>query len=217
MKKNLEISCLIPAKDEEKRIRKILEVLGNCSLINKIIVVDDGSGDKTAEVVKKYPVRLLQHQEDLGKGAALQSGISEITSDFVIFLDADLVNLKEKHLLKLLDPLIQNSNLSMTIGTFRGGRFRTDLAHLLAPSWSGIRALRREFYKNLPDLSASRYGVDIKISQFARKNGFKIKKVKLFGLTHPTQEEKLGLRKGLGSRLKMYREVIAEYFKNLTK
>ncbi len=96
----LKLSIIIPAYNEEDAIG---DIIGRClsekrNIINKtsvlkveIIVVDDGSRDKTAEIVKRFgrEVKLITFKKNKGYGAALKAGFKEASGNLVSFLDAD--------------------------------------------------------------------------------------------------------------------------------
>ena len=86
-----EISVIIPAFNEEAAIGALLSSMVANGQAGKyeIIVVDDGSTDKTAEIVSAFPVRLLRHEVNKGYGAALKSGIRKAKGEKVIMLDSD--------------------------------------------------------------------------------------------------------------------------------
>ena len=89
------ISIIIPAYNEEHRIeRAILEVLRYCSeraLDGDIIVVDDGSTDKTAIFAMKHKgVRCIQNGKNMGKGYSVRRGFREARGEIILFTDADL-------------------------------------------------------------------------------------------------------------------------------
>lgn len=88
-KTELSVTVLIPAHNEEKRIGKTLEALRRVSYPKlEVIVLDDGSTDKTAEVVKGYGFRVLTF-ERMGKAAVLNEGMKLASGDVIIILDAD--------------------------------------------------------------------------------------------------------------------------------
>ena len=92
------VSFVLPAYNEEENITKAIEdtvtvASRHCSEFN-VIVVDDGSTDRTAERVDacsaRHPqVRLVRHATNQGYGQALRSGFSGATQDFVFYTDAD--------------------------------------------------------------------------------------------------------------------------------
>ena len=91
------LSVVIPAYNEEDGIGQIVErvlatrpALQDCAAALELIVVDDGSRDRTAEIVGEYPeVRLVQHPTNYGYGAALKTGFARATGQWLGFLDAD--------------------------------------------------------------------------------------------------------------------------------
>ncbi len=93
----LELSIVIPAYNEEKSIGKlldtILEVMNRNSLSYQIIVVDDCSTDKTAQIVENFVsenLDLLRLPANMGKGAAVQKAIEASSGKFILVQDADL-------------------------------------------------------------------------------------------------------------------------------
>lgn len=97
----IKLSIIIPAYNEGKTIHFILDKLQNVSLINQIekevIIVNDCSKDNTEETILKYiaenphlNIQYYKHEVNKGKGAALHSGISKATGDYLIIQDADL-------------------------------------------------------------------------------------------------------------------------------
>jgi glycosyltransferase involved in cell wall biosynthesis len=91
MTKNQHVTVIIPAYNEESGIRDTLEKLisGNFHEKYEIIVVDDGSSDRTREVCEEFPVRVISHTVNKGYGAALKTGIRKSTTDRVVFMDSD--------------------------------------------------------------------------------------------------------------------------------
>ena len=96
-----KLSVVIPAYNEAATIHLILDKVLKVELISKleleIIIVDDCSKDGTIEVIQKYitqtqtnVISLYRHEKNQGKGAALHTGISMATGNYVIIQDADL-------------------------------------------------------------------------------------------------------------------------------
>ena len=92
------LSVVIPAYNEEDGIAdivdRVLAVKDSLAQVGvpklELIVVDDGSHDRTAEIAQSYPdVRLIRHQTNKGYGAALKTGFHNATGDLLAFLDAD--------------------------------------------------------------------------------------------------------------------------------
>lgn len=125
--KKLKLSIIIPAYNEEKTVGQVIETLEKLSLAQlekEIIVVNDGSYDKTPEIVKKYADKMkslvfVSHPKNMGKGAAVQTGIKNATGDILLIQDADL-EYSPSDIPKLLEPI-----LSGKVKVVYGTRLRT--------------------------------------------------------------------------------------------
>lgn len=95
----MTVALIIPAYNEEQRLRPFLQSIvdftaDHPNAIQEILVVDDGSTDTTVQVAQSCTqqlpqIRVIQHEKNRGKGAAVQTGVLAATSDYVIFIDAD--------------------------------------------------------------------------------------------------------------------------------
>lgn len=140
-----KICVVIPAYDEEKTIGNVLKPLSATRTIDEIIVVSDGSHDRTANIARSYNARVIEFDENHGKTNAVLTGVKNTDADIILMLDADLIGLKEEHITSLLQPVIDNK-ADMTIGIFDSGRGVTDFAQKIAPFLSGQRAICRTFF-----------------------------------------------------------------------
>lgn len=91
-----KISVIIPAYNEEKTILQVLESVAAQKVEGiefEVVVVDDGSKDRTAELVESRPelyTRFVRMPQNGGKGAAVKAGLKAATGDYILFQDADL-------------------------------------------------------------------------------------------------------------------------------
>lgn len=84
------ISIVMPAYNEAESIDKRLQEVQSMGEFHEIIVVDDGSSDKTAEIVQKHEqIQLVRHPYNIGNGAAVKSGIRAASGNYILLMDAD--------------------------------------------------------------------------------------------------------------------------------
>ena len=171
----VKLSVVIPCFNEEQTLRACLENLFDIADENlslEIIIVDDCSTDQSfsiaTELVENYSeIKLLRHERNKGKGAALRSGFAKATGDFVAVQDADLeydpIDLK-----RLLIPLI-NDDADVVLGSrflstgahrvlyfwhYMGNRFLTFLSNMftdlnLTDMESGYKVFRRDVLQSI--------------------------------------------------------------------
>jgi glycosyltransferase involved in cell wall biosynthesis len=203
----MKTAAVIPAFNEEATIGAVLDLVKRVEGISEIIVVSDGSSDRTARIARQKGVRTIELKKNLGKGAAMKRGIDRTSSDVVLFLDADLVGLTKEHVLALLRPVVSNK-VEMTLGTFDSGRVATDIAQVISPFLSGQRAVLRWVLSELGDMDVAGFGVEMALTKHVREKGYRVSQIPLRGLTHRMKEEKMGFGRGLLARLKMYWEIV---------
>jgi glycosyltransferase involved in cell wall biosynthesis len=205
------VSCVVPAYNEEKHIGSVLEALSSIPDFTKIVVVDDSSTDRTAEVVEAFcdkdpRIHLLRLPVNRGKGGAMVEGAACAGTDLIVFLDADLVGLSRGHVAALVEPVVKGE-CNMTLGIFTHGRIRTDWSHRITPFLSGQRCIKWSDYRNAPELNRARYGVEVALNLHAWHKKYRIKSIEWPGATHVMKPEKVGRFQGMHSYFKMYREI----------
>jgi glycosyltransferase involved in cell wall biosynthesis len=133
----MSLTFLIPVYNERATIEAILRQVESVNLADEIIVVDDASTDGTREVLQQlipaFPrARLLLHERNRGKGAAIRTGLGLVTSDLVLIQDADL-EYDPREVPNLLRP-IQDGKADVVYGSrFLGGPRRTSMFwHMVA-------------------------------------------------------------------------------------
>ena len=105
----MKLSVIIPTFNEAATIREILRRVQETPFDKEIIVVDDGSTDGTGEALATVDtpnLRVIAHQKNRGKGAAVRTGFAAATGDYVILQDADL-EYDPRDYARLLEPLIE--------------------------------------------------------------------------------------------------------------
>lgn len=203
----MNVIAIIPAYNEEKTIGEVLTVLKEIDVIERIVVVSDGSTDGTVDVAREFDVHVIELHENMGKGGAMKAGFESAEAEVILFLDADLLGLTSHHVHSLLEPVL-TGEAEMTLGIFGGGRIVTDLAQKVAPYLSGQRAVRRSLLEKISDMDIARFGVEVALTRQIENQGVRVKEVLLTDMSHVMKEEKMGIVKGFAARIKMYWEIV---------
>ena len=107
----MNLSVIIPVYNEVKNVEKILKRVEAAKLAREIIVVDDGSQDGTRDILQKLDgkkkVRVILHERNQGKGAAVVTGMKAATGDVLLIQDADL-EYDPRDYPALLQPIEEN-------------------------------------------------------------------------------------------------------------
>jgi len=95
----MKVGIVIPAYNAERTIKNVLLQVLKFAAPDNVFVIDDGSSDRTYEIVEKLNVNVIRHQKNLGKGEALKSGFNELINlkfDAVLTMDSDGQHSPEK-------------------------------------------------------------------------------------------------------------------------
>lgn len=109
LKQNLRILCVVPAWNEEKRVGAVVRSIPKQS-VDRIVVVDDGSSDKTVQAAKRAGASVLHHDRNQGVGAAIRSGIEYARRgkfDVVVVVSGSGKTPCEQ-IPKILEPIVQD-------------------------------------------------------------------------------------------------------------
>ncbi len=210
------VAAIVPAFKEEQNIATILDVLRRTDILNEIILVDDGSPDRTAEIMQEFAkddprMRVIRHETNQGKGQAIFTGWAATTAPYIILLDADLKNLQPEQVAALIEPVIQH-RADMTIGLFLGGHLHTDFAHWTTPFLTGQRGLRSDLLKHVSREASAGYGLEVALTIAAGQEDYRTRIVPLKGVWHPPSEFHRGLWFGIKMRSRMYGQIIRAWY-----
>lgn len=117
------VSIIIPVYNEEKTIGQIIHKVVSLVIDKQIIVVDDGSTDATVEILRNLnynSLEVITHDKNIGKGAAIRTGLEFAKGDFAIVQDADL-ELDPGDITRLIEPL-KNGKALVSFGARKGYR-----------------------------------------------------------------------------------------------
>jgi glycosyltransferase involved in cell wall biosynthesis len=211
-------AAIIPTYNEEINVAGVLEVLHATAILDEIILVDDGSSDRTVEILQRAALQdsrfqVIQHEKNSGKGQAIFTGWAATSAPIILLLDADLKNLTPAHIQALLAPVI-NHHTDMTLGLFRGGHVSTDISHRLTPFLTGQRGLRAELLKYVSREASAGYGFEVALTMAARQKGYRKRVVNLDGVWHPSSEARTerGFWFGAIWKARMYGQIVRAWY-----
>ncbi len=195
----LELSFVVPAYNEEASIEGTLAaldgVIKNKMLPYEIVVVDDGSKDKTLEKALAYAkrnghVKVVRYVKNMGKGYAVKAGFMQATGEIVVFADSDLeIDLHtisryiaalehgdiviaskwhpDSHVEAPLPRKIMSCGFNIIVRLLTGGPLRD--------TQSGLKAMKKSALEDIfPRLAVKRYAFDVELLAVAHLYGLKI-------------------------------------------
>lgn len=145
----MKISIIVPVFNEEKTILKVLQKLSSLEfpsmIIKEVIVVDDGSTDRTRALLKSFQLpdfKIISFKKNQGKGSALREGIKRARGDIIAIQDADL-EYNPKDLLRLIKPILRGRSLVVYGNRFAKYplKFWGNQRTILPSHWIGNKAL----------------------------------------------------------------------------
>ena len=188
----MRLSVVIPVYNECKTVERVLQRVAEVGLDTEIIVVDDGSSDGTREILTARPegeFRLILHERNCGKGAALRTGFEAATGDFVIVQDADLeydpadyeklLNLaREQAAIAVYGSRLLVHQPSMSLRHFVGNSLLTGLTNLLYGSHltdmeTCFKLIKRETLQQL-NIVSNGFDVEPELTAKLLKQGVEI-------------------------------------------
>ena len=187
------LSVVIPVYNEVATLEKVIERVRNTGLNQQIILVDDGSSDGTRELLEdlkdQEDLKILMHDSNRGKGAALITGFTEATGDVVVIQDADM-EYNPAEFRWLLQPILDDR-----ADVVYGSRF-SSADHAVSPGWhragnqfitrcfnfvirlrftdveTCYKMFRREVIQELaPTLKENRFGIEIEMTAKLARRG----------------------------------------------
>jgi glycosyltransferase involved in cell wall biosynthesis len=203
----MKIAFLVPAYNEAATIGDVLERIDALGIDRQIVVVDDGSSDDTAAIVRAYAAQhddvLLLEKPNGGKGSALRHGIPHLDADVVVIQDADLEYdpAEVPHLVAPIEAgvadVVYGSRLSggraqraYLFWHMVGNRFLSLLTGLLfnttlSDMETGYKAFRTEILKSLP-LTEDAFGIEPEITGWICRRHLRIYEVPIsyYGRTY---------------------------------
>lgn len=174
------LSVIVPVYNEERSVGDLLKRVQRVPVPKEIVVVDDGSTDRTPELVRSIlGIRVITHPHNCGKGVAIRSGLAHAQGDVVLIQDADLEYEPEDYP-RLLEPFLNDDRVAAVFGSRFKGKgeflFRSRLANIFLTFFTNTlfggkitdmetcyKVVRRSLFAELK-LSARRFDVEPEIT-----------------------------------------------------
>ena len=211
----MKLTVIIPVYNEVKNIQEILKRVQSTKLASEIIIVDDGSKDGTRDILKKLDgkkkVRVILHERNQGKGAAVVTGLNAAKGDILLIQDADL-EYNPRDYPALLQPIHEGVADVVYGSRFLGGPHRVTMFwHLVANKLltfmtnilyntiltdmeTGYKVFRREVIDGMV-IHAKRFNFEPEFTAKALKRNYRIFEVPIsFNPRDYTQGKKIKLK-----------------------
>lgn len=187
------VSIVIPAYNEEATVAKVVSVARKLSYVDEVIVVDDGSTDRTVEEAENAGATVISHIMNEGKGSAIKTGFKYSHGNIVAFIDADVSNFTSEKIDKIIRPILEDrTDITKTKFARESGRVTEltakPLLGLFFPELDYEQPLSGQFAGKRSALNKIRfekdYGVDVGIVLDADVHGIKILEVDIGDICH---------------------------------
>jgi glycosyltransferase involved in cell wall biosynthesis len=218
MRNSRKISIIIPARNEETGLSGLLPNLKSSFPHAEILIVDDGSTDRTPEIARLHDTVVIQHPRSLGNGAAIKSGARAATGDILIFMDADGQHQPED-IVRLMAAL--DAGYDMAVGArtrnSQAGAHRAlangfynriaswMVGHEVEDLTSGFRAVKAEKFRKFLYLLPNGFSYPTTITMCFFRAGHPIKYVPIHALKREGKSHLRILRDGLRFLLIIFR------------
>lgn len=200
------VAAIIAAYNEEMTVGHIVRTCVASNLFREVIVISDGSTDRTATRAREAGATLV-HELPVknGKGAALAHGVTHTDAPVLFFFDADLLGLHKRHLIAILDPVLKGKRV-MNVGIRDRGVTLMQLSERL-PLVGGERALLRGVFEGVVPRYMQGFMVETALNFYCRSRNLPYGSVQCYGLTIRRKMQKVGTWKGFVQYVQMWWQV----------
>lgn len=182
-----DVAVIIPAFNEAPRVGAVVRAALAAKEVHRVLVVDDGSRDGTADVAASAGASVLRQQNG-GKASAMDAGVRAVYETGICFLDADLDTIQPAQIDALIESYLRG--IKMVVGLI------TDGQRVLWSLFAGPRVMARATWTWAamvePSLLSSGYGVEVILAGLANRYGWTVAEVDLRGVEFVDQQTKWG-------------------------
>ncbi|MEM9411375.1 MAG: glycosyltransferase family 2 protein [Planctomycetota bacterium] len=222
------LSVVIPVYNEENSIRELIDQVLNVAIRKEIVLVDDGSSDRSAQMIEEFvkshscdrnEIRFIKHKKNRGKGAAITTGFKSVRGDIVIIQDADL-EYDPSEYPSLLKPIIEQK-----ADVVYGSRFLGDHPHRVLDYWHYLgnkffttmsncftnlnltdmetcyKVFRRDVIDTIaPQLQQERFGIEPEITARIARHNYRVFELSIsYSGRSYAEGKKIGLKDGFNA------------------
>lgn len=198
------LSIIIPVYNEERSIESLIHAVATIPLRKEIIIINDGSRDKTKEIIERViislrdqknaytaSIRAVHKEKNAGKGAAIKTGVGLVTGDIVLIQDADL-ELDPQEYPRLLEPferyeadIVFGSRFQMAgvrrvfpTPRYLANRFLTLASNIMSGIYlTDMETCYKVFRRSIIQsftLKSNRFGIEPELTAYAAKGAYRI-------------------------------------------
>lgn len=199
-------SVVIPAWNEERTIKDVIDIFTSHPKCYEVIVVSDGSTDKTAAIAREAGARVLELAQNGGKGEAMEAGIHAAKMEVIFFSDADILGLNHNIISSIADPVLKGQ-YAMSIGIQgRSIYWLNKILHFF-PLLGGERVILKDLWYAVPKKFRTRFKIETALNYYSRKFGRTAHFTLFPDMSQLKKETKYGILWGFWLRIKMFSEV----------
>jgi glycosyltransferase involved in cell wall biosynthesis len=221
---DIKVSIVIPVFNERPTLMKILAIVESLPLNKELVIVDDGSTDGSRDILEDLPAeraRVIFHEANMGKGAAIRTAIPATTGEVIVIQDADL-EYDPQDLVKLLKPIhdgkadivygsrFTGERKNMFFWHWVGNRFLTLVTNILYDTTLSdmetcYKMFRADVLKGL-QLKSMRFEIEVEMTAKVLKSGYRIYEVPISYAGREFHEgKKITWRDGITALLNLIR------------
>ncbi len=221
----MKLSIIIPAYNEEISLEKSIPLILKAFPRAELIVVNDGSFDRTKDILSQFNIKIINNEKNLGKGLSLKRGILAAEGELVIFTDADLPFRIEG--IKKVAEALEETGANIAIAEKL--EYRKNASYLLAraivkffirvflsihfkDTQAGLKGFTKNTAKEIFQITKiNRFASDIEILFLAKQKNFKVISLPLQVASDNLRPSSFNLKEGFLFLLDIIRIKIAKY------
>jgi glycosyltransferase involved in cell wall biosynthesis len=201
----VRLEAIVPAYNEAPTVAGVIAALRASPSVARVLVVDDGSTDGTGAVAQSAGADVLTLSPNGGKGAAMLQGVTHTASEYVLFVDSDLIGLTPGHVEQLVSIAAQGYDMVCGMQSYGG---MGNAWQLVGPLITGQRVVRRSLLASIPLDCWSGYAIETAMNVIAKRTGARSACVLMEHLSYKNKITKSGgFWNGMVGHAKMFGQI----------